>query len=79
MREPTAEEVNATAVVRIPLDEMAAKIRTGDPIDAEGDEQLDVWAGQIPLRQVALEPIPSGDLKAGIALPDYLKDYDGPA
>jgi nitroimidazol reductase NimA-like FMN-containing flavoprotein (pyridoxamine 5'-phosphate oxidase superfamily) len=75
VRPPTREELAATAVVRVKLDEMSAKIRTGDPIDAEGDDALDVWAGQIPVEQVARMPVPSGDLRKDIGLPAYLAEY----
>jgi nitroimidazol reductase NimA-like FMN-containing flavoprotein (pyridoxamine 5'-phosphate oxidase superfamily) len=75
VRAPTKQELEATAVVRVKLDEMSAKIRSGDPIDADGDELLDVWAGQIPLHEATLAPIASADLKAGIELPDYIRQF----
>lgn len=75
VRAPTEEELNATAVVRIKLDEMSAKIRGGDPIDADSDEQLDIWASQIPLRKTALSPISATDLKPGIQVPQCTKQF----
>ena len=62
---------------RIPITEASAKIRTGPPIDAEADLDSDVWAGVIPLITRPLEPIPAPDLKAGIEVPDYIRDYPG--
>ena len=38
-----------------------------------------VWAGVVPVRPVFGAPEADPQLDAGIALPDYLKDYDGPA
>ena len=75
VRVPTAQELAATSVVRVRLDEMSAKVRTGDPIDAEGDIDGDTWAGQIPLSVAVGEPIPSADLREGVVLPDYVKTY----
>ena len=72
VRGNTSQELAATMVVRIPLQEMSAKVRTGDPIDDEGDLDGDVWAGVVPIRQVAGTPEPSADLKPGIAVPDYI-------
>ncbi len=75
VREPTAQELAATAVVRIPLAEAAAKVRGGDPIDDEADLDSDVWAGVIPLQQMAGAPQPSADLKSTVALPDYVAEF----
>ena len=48
-RPPSAEEVKATTVLALPLEEASVKIRTGPPIDAERDLVLPVWTGVIPL------------------------------
>ena len=56
VREPTPQELAATAVVRVRLDEMLAKIRDGDPIDDDNDLDSAVWAGVIPLRTQAQAP-----------------------
>lgn len=56
-RPPTVEELRATRVVRIPLAEASAKIRTGPPVDDPDDMGLDVWAGVIPLSLEAGEPV----------------------
>ena len=37
VRQPTEKELKATSVLRIPLEECSAKIRTGPPIDDEED------------------------------------------
>ena len=75
VRAPTSQEMAATAVVRIPLQEMSAKIRSGDPIDDEGDLDSDVWAGQIPVHMSTDAPVASQDLKPGVELPDYLRSF----
>ena len=55
-RPPTAEELRATLVVRVPINEGSAKVRTGPPIDDPDDLALDHWAGVIPLALVRGEP-----------------------
>lgn len=56
-RPPTEQELKATSVLRLPLSEVSAKVRTGPPKDDEADYALPVWAGVIPLRLVAEAPI----------------------
>lgn len=75
VRAPTAQEIAATAVVRIPLTELSGKVRGGGPIDDEGDLDDPVWAGEIPVRRIQGEAIPSADLRAGIQMPDYIKNF----
>ena len=75
VRAPTPQEVAATTVVRIPLDEMVGKVRAGGPIDDEGDINSDVWAGEIPVRTETLAPVDSEDLRADIEQPDYIRDF----
>jgi uncharacterized protein len=73
LRPPTVQEIKATTVLWLDLDEVSAKIRTGPPIDDEADYALPVWAGVLPVSSVrgTLEPDPR--LAPGIALPDYLR------
>ncbi|MEQ8692917.1 MAG: pyridoxamine 5'-phosphate oxidase family protein [Pseudomonadales bacterium] len=75
VREPTRQEMAATTVVRIPLDEMSAKVRSGDPIDDDGDLDSDVWAGVLPVQMQVGEAMPAANLKAEVATPDYVKQY----
>jgi len=76
LRPPTTQEIKATTVLVMPIEEAVAKERAGPPSDDEEDYALDVWAGEVPLRQVADAPIPDPKLKAGIAEPSYLQDYE---
>jgi nitroimidazol reductase NimA-like FMN-containing flavoprotein (pyridoxamine 5'-phosphate oxidase superfamily) len=57
VREPTPEELRQTTVMRLPLAEVSAKVRTGMPVDDEEDYTLPVWAGVVPLRVAAGEPV----------------------
>ena len=71
VRRPNKGEVAATAVLSLPIREASAKVRTGDPIDAEEDYELDVWAGVIPLKLRADAPRDDARLKNGITPPRY--------
>jgi len=75
VREPTEVEMKQTTVLSLPLVEASAKIRTGPPLDAEEDYAMNVWAGVIPLRLVAGEPIADPLLPEGIQVPTYARDY----
>jgi hypothetical protein len=73
-RPPTAKELCATSVLRIPLHEASAKIRSGPPVDDEADLVLPVWAGVVGLRTVAEQPEPDALLAPSIQPPDYLAE-----
>jgi nitroimidazol reductase NimA-like FMN-containing flavoprotein (pyridoxamine 5'-phosphate oxidase superfamily) len=68
-RAPNEKELKGTLVLRLPLDEASAKVRTGGPIDDDEDLGLPVWAGVVPLRVVAGEPVADAGVDA--AWPGY--------
>jgi nitroimidazol reductase NimA-like FMN-containing flavoprotein (pyridoxamine 5'-phosphate oxidase superfamily) len=70
-----ASELAATTVLRLPLAESSAKVRTGGPEDDEADMALDVWAGVLPLLTVCGEPQRDG-LDDGV-VPAYVKAWAG--
>ena len=75
VREPTEQELKATTVLALPLEEVSAKVRTGPPLDDEEDYELPIWAGVIPLYLIAHAPIPDPLLKQDIEAPRYAIDY----
>ena len=75
VRQPSDQELKATTVLSLPLAEVSAKVRTGPPIDDEEDYPLEVWAGVIPIKLVAGEPISDPVLKTGIEPAPYLFKY----
>lgn len=75
VREPTEQEMKATTVLSLPLVEVSAKIRTGPPLDDEEDYAMNVWAGVVPLRLVAGEPIKDPRLPDEIQVPVYAREY----
>ena len=78
MRSPSENELKATAVLALPIEEASAKVRTGPPLDDEEDYALAGWAGVIPLATHAGEPEPDARLRAGIAPPGYVSGYRRP-
>lgn len=64
-RSPNEKESKGTHVLRVPLDEASAKVRTGGPKDDDEDMDLPVWAGHVPLRVVAGEPIADAGVSVG--------------
>ena len=65
VREPSAKEMAGTLVLRLPIEEASAKIRTGPPIDDEEDYALECWAGVLPMRLVPGTPVPDPRLPEG--------------
>ncbi|HJM51187.1 MAG TPA: pyridoxamine 5'-phosphate oxidase family protein [Alphaproteobacteria bacterium] len=76
VRPPNASEMKITKVLVMSLDEASAKLRSGPPADDEEDYALDVWAGEVPLRQVRDAPISDPRLAAGVEVPGYLPQDD---
>ncbi|MFJ2597460.1 pyridoxamine 5'-phosphate oxidase family protein [Streptomyces erythrochromogenes] len=72
VRPANAKELAATAVIRVDLDEVSAKLRTGPSNDDAEDLGLPHWAGVVPVGTTYGTPVPAADLDPGITLPDYL-------
>lgn len=76
IRPVTEQELKATTVLAMDIDEVAAKVRSGPPGDDKEDYDLDVWAGEVPLRLVAGTPVPDPRMKPGIVQPGYLDHFE---
>jgi len=74
LRPPTRQEIKATTVLWMNLEEVSAKIRSGQPIDDEEDYALPIWAGVLPIRTTVGAPQPDPRLNPGTPLPGYLQD-----
>ncbi|WP_340383630.1 pyridoxamine 5'-phosphate oxidase family protein [Streptomyces sp. SS7] len=71
-RPANKKELAATAVIRLDLNEVSAKTRTGGVNDEPEDLALAHWAGVLPLRKGYGAPLPEADLAPGTPVPDYL-------
>lgn len=74
-RLPSDEEVQATRVVRLAVEEASAKVRTGPPKDDREDYALAYWAGVLPLGLRAGDPIPDPELASTIPLPVHVASH----
>jgi nitroimidazol reductase NimA-like FMN-containing flavoprotein (pyridoxamine 5'-phosphate oxidase superfamily) len=75
VRPPNDLELRKTMIVAVAIEQCSGKVSTGHPEDPEDEWELPVWAGRVPLRRAAGEPEPSPDLRAGIEVPGYLRDW----
>jgi nitroimidazol reductase NimA-like FMN-containing flavoprotein (pyridoxamine 5'-phosphate oxidase superfamily) len=78
VRPPTENEMKATNVIEMRIEEASAKVRTGPPLDDEEDHALDAWAGVIPLALRAGTPRPDPLLREAIAPPEHVRAYRRP-
>ena len=78
VRWPNELELKATTVLRLPIDEASAKVRTGDPVDDDEDYSMDVWAGVLPLKTIPGDPVPDSKLAHDIECPDHVREYRRP-
>jgi nitroimidazol reductase NimA-like FMN-containing flavoprotein (pyridoxamine 5'-phosphate oxidase superfamily) len=72
LRDSTAKELKATALLSLPIQTFTTKVRTGPPSDLASDIESPVWAGVVPLEVVAGEPIDAPDMVHDIPPPEYL-------
>jgi nitroimidazol reductase NimA-like FMN-containing flavoprotein (pyridoxamine 5'-phosphate oxidase superfamily) len=71
-RPANSRELAATAVIRLDLNEVSAKVRAGGPNDEPEDTGLPHWTGVVPLLRGYGPPIPADDLDPAVTLPAYL-------
>ena len=75
VRQPNERELKATSVLRVPIEEYSAKVRTGPPIDDAEDMTFPTWAGVLPLEMKTGEPINEANSDVSCELPTYLTNY----
>jgi nitroimidazol reductase NimA-like FMN-containing flavoprotein (pyridoxamine 5'-phosphate oxidase superfamily) len=63
-RAPNEQELAATSILAIPLEEVSAKIRSGPPLGEENDMGRAIWAGVVPVHRAAGAPVPHEPLTA---------------
>jgi nitroimidazol reductase NimA-like FMN-containing flavoprotein (pyridoxamine 5'-phosphate oxidase superfamily) len=75
VRPPNRQELKATQVLALSLEEASAKVRTGPPVDDEEDLALDVWAGVVPLALQAGAPQPDAHTAPGAPVPSHVAGW----
>ena len=71
LRPMTGQEVKATSVLRMEIEEATAKVRSGPPGDI-GEADFPVWAGVLPVRSHLVPAEAAPGLPDGIELPEPL-------
>jgi len=74
-RQPNEKELKATSILRLPLTEISAKVRTGGVEDDAEDYPLPVWAGVVPLRLVADAPLRDERCDPALPTPAYAANF----
>lgn len=70
LRPINEQEMKATTLLSIPIDEGSAKVRAGPPVDDEEDYALPIWAGVVPVSTVLGKPEPCERLADDVPVPD---------
>lgn len=78
LRPMTDKEVKQTAVLRLPITEASAKVRTGGPIDDEADYDLPIWAGVVPVSTSYGAPTTDPAMRLDVPVPDHVSTFSGP-
>lgn len=69
------QELDRTLVVEMTIETASAKIRDVGVNDEPEDESLPIWAGLVPLKQVAEYPVSDTKLPENIAIPNHVLNY----
>ncbi len=75
IRWPSELELKATSVLKLPIEEASAKIRTGGPKDDLEDYAMDIWAGVLPLRLEKSDPVSDELLSDTTPVPEHVLNY----
>ena len=78
LRPDHSQDLKATTLLGMKINEGSAKVRTGGPIDDEEDYALPIWAGHIPIHTHVGEPIPDPRNLPNIEMPKHVKDFELP-
>ena len=75
LRTATQQEIKATRVIGMTIEQASAKVRGKGIGDDEDDYALPIWAERIPVRTVLGAPEPCARLVSGVERPDGLSGY----
>jgi len=73
LRPVNKQELKATTIIGMKIDEGSAKVRNGPPVDDEPDYKLPIWAGVFPIRTVLGKPVDDGRLAKGTGKPPKVR------
>lgn len=74
-RQPNERELKATNILKLPLIEVSAKVRSGPVEDDADDYALPIWAGIVPLRLVNDIPVRDERCDSSLPVPTYASNF----
>jgi len=74
LRRPTWQELAATQVLALPIEEWSLKVSAAWPDDPDEDIAGDAWAGVVPIVQTYGDALPAPDLREGIPIPPSVRN-----
>lgn len=75
LREMSEKEFNGTLVVELTIETASAKVRGEGVLDEKSDTDLPIWAGVIPVKQIAEFPEGDAKLADSVVLPSHVLEY----
>ncbi|MBL4614921.1 MAG: pyridoxamine 5'-phosphate oxidase family protein [Magnetovibrio sp.] len=75
LRPMSEQEVKATAILSMPIEEASAKIRSGGPVDDDEDYALPIWAGVLPIQHTVGAPQADPRNLPTAKMPDTINDF----
>ncbi len=75
LRPEHPQDLKATTLLGLKLEEGSAKVRSGGPNDEEADYALPIWAGVIPVHLVTGPPIPDPRNLPDVGAPSHVTNF----
>ena len=75
LRPMNQKELDRTLVVEMTIETASAKIRDVGVLDEPEDYALPIWAGIVPIKQVAEYPIPDEGKPQSMEIPKHILEY----
>lgn len=74
-RQPNKSELKKTMFIAVEIEEASVKFRAHGVMDDEEDLSMEIWSGVLPLKLAPQPPETDEVGVKGIAVPDYVKNY----
>ena len=75
VRPMSEQDLKATAIIAVAVEQASAKVREGMPKDDPEDQSFPCWAGVIPTRMVFDAPVADEFTPAGMPVSSYLEEW----
>ena len=77
LRPMSGQELKATSLLRIPIDQASAKIKSGPPNGDPADVDWPVWEGVVPVTQTLGQAVSAGLTHADEVTPEHITSLQG--